>query len=77
MLHTVARLIVERTIGTLKGLWLCLSSAGGPLQYTPEKACNIVMACCVLHNMAIKHGIPLVQEDQPDEAMPDAPPFQP
>ncbi|XP_062342185.1 putative nuclease HARBI1 [Osmerus eperlanus] len=75
--HSRTRSIVERTIGTLKGRWLCLSSAGGALQYTPEKACNIVMACCVLHNMAIKHGIPLVQEDQPDETMPDAPPFQP
>uniref|UniRef100_A0A674A2Q1 Putative nuclease HARBI1 n=1 Tax=Salmo trutta TaxID=8032 RepID=A0A674A2Q1_SALTR len=62
---------VERTIGLLKGCWLCLSGTGGTLQYQPSKVCYIVKACLVLHNTAIKNGIPLNDPPRPDEPMPD------
>lgn len=52
--HARSRSTVERAIGLLKGRWLCLSSTGGTLQYQPEKACKIIMACSVLHNLAIR-----------------------
>ncbi|KAK0132138.1 putative nuclease HARBI1 [Merluccius polli] len=45
---------IERTIGILKGRWMCLDTAGGKLLYKPEKVCRIIMACCVLHNIAMK-----------------------
>lgn len=70
--HARTRAIVERTIGLLKGRWLCLSGTGGTLQYRPEKVCDIIMACSVLHNLAIKHGIPLQEPLRPDGPMPDA-----
>ena len=35
--HVATRAIVERTIGRLKGRWLCLDTAGGKLVYKPEK----------------------------------------
>ncbi|CAL9690972.1 unnamed protein product [Knipowitschia caucasica] len=53
------RSIIERTIGILKGRWMCLDTAGGKLLYKPEKVCRIIMACCVLHNIAMKRGVPL------------------
>ncbi|KAL2099436.1 hypothetical protein ACEWY4_005916 [Coilia grayii] len=56
--HIRTRAIVERCIGLLKGRWLCLGAAGGSLLYTPEKVCNIIIACGVLHNIAQKNGVP-------------------
>ena len=56
--HARSRSVVERAIGLLKGRWLCLSSVRGALQYKPEKVCHIILACCVLHNLAIRHGRP-------------------
>ncbi|XP_050334417.1 putative nuclease HARBI1 [Bactrocera neohumeralis] len=42
--------IVERTIGVLKSRFRWLLSVRG-VHYTPEKATQIVNACCVLHNI--------------------------
>ncbi|XP_039602265.1 putative nuclease HARBI1 [Polypterus senegalus] len=66
--HERTRSSVECAIGLLKARWLCLSDRGGILQYKPDKVCYIVKACSVLHNIAIKNGIPLdempIQEDR-------------
>ncbi|XP_029923370.1 putative nuclease HARBI1 [Myripristis murdjan] len=75
--HARSRTIIERAIGLLKGRWLCLSSAGGALQYKPEKVCHIIMACCVLHNLAIRQGVPLQEPPRADEPMPIAEPVPP
>lgn len=56
--HARARSVVERTIGLLKSRWMCLDAAGGMLLYRPEKICQIVLACCVLHNIAMARGVP-------------------
>ncbi|CAL9696489.1 unnamed protein product [Knipowitschia caucasica] len=50
---------IEHTIGILKGCWMCLDTAGGKLLYKPEKGCRIIMACCILHNIDVKRGVPL------------------
>lgn len=75
--HARTRSTVERAIGLLKGRWLCLSSTGGTLQYRPEKVCRIILACCVLHNLAIRQGVPLQELPRPDDPMPDAVPLPP
>ncbi|XP_039602158.1 putative nuclease HARBI1 [Polypterus senegalus] len=66
--HERTRSTVEHAIGLLKARWLCLSGRGGILQYKRDKVCYIVKACSVLHNIAIKNGIPLdempIQEDR-------------
>lgn len=38
--HTHA--VIERTIGLLKGRWMCLDTTGGKLLYTPEKVCSML-----------------------------------
>ena len=43
--------------GLLKGRWLRLGPAGGTLLYTPEKVCDIILACSVLHNIALVNGV--------------------
>ncbi|KAJ1178146.1 hypothetical protein NDU88_003393 [Pleurodeles waltl] len=39
---------------------------GGSLMYSPKKVCQIIVACCMLHNLALRRQVPFVQEDGPD-----------
>jgi hypothetical protein len=48
-------------IGTLKTRWRCLLKER-MLRYHPHKAGVIINACCVLHNICIKGGVPLDEE---------------
>ncbi|XP_048845582.1 putative nuclease HARBI1 [Brienomyrus brachyistius] len=57
--HGVAHSVIERTICCMKKRWRCLDRSGGVLIYHPTKVCNIVIACCVLHNLAQRHNLPL------------------
>uniref|UniRef100_A0A3B4VHQ6 DDE Tnp4 domain-containing protein n=1 Tax=Seriola dumerili TaxID=41447 RepID=A0A3B4VHQ6_SERDU len=76
--HTRTRVTVECCFGLLKGRWLCLGPAGRTLLYTPEKVCDIILACSVLHNIALVNGVPFDVPVQPDEPMPMEPwPVQP
>jgi hypothetical protein len=51
--HIKTRNIVERTIGILKSRFGILASK---LRYQPYTVGNIVVACCILHNVAILHN---------------------
>lgn len=46
--HRRARCTVERAIGIAKRRWSCLQK----LRTAPERACDIIMACMILHNRA-------------------------
>ncbi|XP_039503140.1 putative nuclease HARBI1, partial [Pimephales promelas] len=50
--HCRTRARVEMTIGLLKARFQCLRH----LRVTPERACDIIVACVVLHNIAIIRG---------------------
>ncbi|KAJ1118364.1 hypothetical protein NDU88_006556 [Pleurodeles waltl] len=39
---------------------------GGSLLYSPKKVCQIIVACCMLHNLALQCQVPFLQEDGPD-----------
>lgn len=54
--HTRTRSVIERTFGLLKMRFRCLDKSGGTLQYSPQKVAAFFVACCVLHNIAIRHG---------------------
>ena len=48
--HAKSRVITEQTFGILKKRFSCLHSG---LRTTPEKACDITLACATLHNIGI------------------------
>ncbi|XP_069098324.1 putative nuclease HARBI1 [Pleurodeles waltl] len=54
------RRVVERAFGLLKARFRCLHISGY-LQYSPQKVCQIVLACCMLHNVALRRNIPLLE----------------
>ncbi|KAJ1176915.1 hypothetical protein NDU88_002182 [Pleurodeles waltl] len=60
------RRIIERAFGLLKARFRCLHITGGYLVYSPKKVCQIIVACCMLHNLALRRQVPFLQEDGPD-----------
>ncbi|KAJ1202442.1 hypothetical protein NDU88_006242 [Pleurodeles waltl] len=60
------RRIIERTFCLLKARFRCLHMTGGSLFYSPKKVCQIIVACCMLHNLALGRQVPFLQEDGPD-----------
>ena len=58
--HKSTRTTVERTIGRWKKRFRVLHNE---MRLTPEKACRAIMACAVLHNIAIAYNEPDVDEE--------------
>ena len=63
--HCRTRAMVEMTIGILKARFQCLRR----LRVTPDRACDIIVACVVLHNIATIRGEqhPALQIDLVDD----------
>ncbi|XP_045449952.1 putative nuclease HARBI1 [Melitaea cinxia] len=59
-LHSTARNSVERTIGILKGRFRCLL-VHRVLHYDPEMVSKIIIACCILHNICNRAGLPVLE----------------
>ncbi|WAR12576.1 HARB1-like protein [Mya arenaria] len=55
--HKTTRSRVERGIGQLKRRWGILN---GEIRLKPEKACKVIIACAVLHNICKRRNIPLL-----------------
>ncbi|KAJ1091715.1 hypothetical protein NDU88_004832 [Pleurodeles waltl] len=64
--HGRTRRIIERTFGLLKARFRFLHMTGGSLIYSPKKVCQIIVACCILHNLVSRRQVPFLQEDGPD-----------
>ncbi|KAM7297953.1 putative nuclease HARBI1 [Ixodes scapularis] len=62
--HTTTRSIVERTIGQLKRRFHCLHAE---LRMEPSRCCDIIMACCVLHNLAKRYPCAMPRTAIPPE----------
>ncbi|KAJ1193917.1 hypothetical protein NDU88_003213 [Pleurodeles waltl] len=41
---------------------------GGSLCYSPKKVCQIVVPCCMLHNLALRRHVPFLQEEETGDA---------
>ncbi|KAJ1179874.1 hypothetical protein NDU88_005107 [Pleurodeles waltl] len=66
--HGQTRRIIGQTLGLLKARFRCLHLTGGSLCYSPEKVCQIVVACCMLHNLPFRHHVPFMQEKETGDA---------
>ncbi|XP_038620834.1 putative nuclease HARBI1 [Tachyglossus aculeatus] len=55
--HSATHNVIERTFRTLRFRFRCLDGSKGALQYSPEKSSHIILACCVLHNISLEHGL--------------------
>uniref|UniRef100_A0A914VBA8 Putative nuclease HARBI1 n=1 Tax=Plectus sambesii TaxID=2011161 RepID=A0A914VBA8_9BILA len=73
--HARQRVLIEQAFGCLKSRFHILH---GEIRLpSPTKVCAIVVACCVLHNMAIRRNLPnfynVIDDHQPPEeaARPD------
>ncbi|KAJ1110098.1 hypothetical protein NDU88_007453 [Pleurodeles waltl] len=64
--HGRTRRVIERTFCLLKARFRCLRMTGGSLFYSPKRVCQIIVACCMLHNLALRRQVPFLQEDGPD-----------
>ncbi|XP_064593027.1 putative nuclease HARBI1 [Zonotrichia leucophrys gambelii] len=74
-LHSRTLAPLRRTLGLLRRRFRCL--AGGGLQYSPPKVCQIFLACCILHNIALRRRVPLLEPPEPCPALPEPPPQPP
>ncbi|KAJ1187401.1 hypothetical protein NDU88_004177 [Pleurodeles waltl] len=66
--HGRTRRVIERTFGLLKARFQCLHMTGGSLYYSPKKVCQIIVSCCMLHNLALRQ-VPFLQEDGPEAGL--------
>lgn len=62
--HCGTRCTVERCIAILKRRWHCLHTE---LRLAPNKVCEIICACVVLHNRALDFNYVLEEDDTDDE----------
>ncbi|XP_069089250.1 putative nuclease HARBI1 [Pleurodeles waltl] len=62
--HAHTRQVIERCLGLLKARFQCMHISGGALLYNPQKVCQIIMACCMLHNLVLRHHIPLLDAEE-------------
>uniref|UniRef100_A0A671XWZ4 Putative nuclease HARBI1 n=1 Tax=Sparus aurata TaxID=8175 RepID=A0A671XWZ4_SPAAU len=70
--HCKTRYAIERLNGVLKRRFACLNY----LRVEPQGACNIILACIVLHNIATRRNVPL-RDDADDATEPVEEPDQP
>ncbi|KAJ1165577.1 hypothetical protein NDU88_005998 [Pleurodeles waltl] len=67
--HGQTRCIIEMTFGLLKARFRCLHRTGSSLYYSPKKVRQIIVACCMLHNLALRRQVPFLQEDEPGDGL--------
>ncbi|KAJ8969667.1 hypothetical protein NQ317_014739 [Molorchus minor] len=73
VIHKRVRTIIEHCNGLFKARFPCCLK-DRVLHYTPEKACRIINACVVLHNLCILHNVhdPEPEDENADFGLYDA-----
>jgi hypothetical protein len=62
--HTRTRCGIERCFGWWKKRFNCLHAE---IRMQPERVCKIIMACAVLHNIAVEMKEPMDDVDRTDD----------
>ncbi|KAF9799203.1 hypothetical protein SFRURICE_006463 [Spodoptera frugiperda] len=66
--HSATRVVIENTFGRLKNRWRCVCK-DRVLHYKPAKCAVIIIACCILHNIATDYNIPDPEDSEGDTAL--------
>ena len=75
--HTTTRTHIERVFGRWKNRFRCLSRSAGGLRLSPLKACQVIVVTAMLHNIAIRAGLPDPEDDvEEDDDDDEDPPLQ-
>ncbi|XP_069077575.1 putative nuclease HARBI1 [Pleurodeles waltl] len=62
--HIRTRRVIERCFSLLKARFQSLHISRGASLYNPQKVCQIIVVCCMLHNLALRHHIPLLDAEE-------------
>ncbi|XP_069061946.1 putative nuclease HARBI1 [Pleurodeles waltl] len=57
------RQVVKQAFGLLKARFCCIDKSVGTLFYSPAKVCQIIVACCMLHNLSLRRQIPYITDE--------------
>ncbi|KAJ8380511.1 hypothetical protein SKAU_G00012890 [Synaphobranchus kaupii] len=60
--------VVAKTLGLLRARFPCLDHAVSSLQCSPKKSARVILACCVLHNIAVSRHVKLPRGAEPTTA---------
>ncbi|KAJ8264586.1 hypothetical protein GJAV_G00151010 [Gymnothorax javanicus] len=64
--HFKIQTIIQKTFGVLKARFRCLDDLGSVKKNSYSTHAEMVNACCVLHNIALKFSVPLPGEIVPE-----------
>ncbi|XP_053611306.1 putative nuclease HARBI1 [Plodia interpunctella] len=67
-IHSQAFNSVTETIKQLKSRWKCLQATCNK-QFDPSSVAQMVVACCILHNICNRQGLPVPQMTQTEERL--------
>ena len=65
--HTTTRTHIERVFGRWKARFRCLSRSAGGLRLPPLKACQVIVVTAMLHNIAVRAGLPDVEQEEEED----------
>ncbi|KAJ7984560.1 hypothetical protein DPEC_G00356060 [Dallia pectoralis] len=60
--HSMIYSALQRTMTSVKGRFRCLANLGHVQQNSLDRKAEIIMACCVLHNIAKKFSVPTLSD---------------
>ncbi|RVE42584.1 hypothetical protein evm_012753 [Chilo suppressalis] len=66
-MHSQALSAITETIKQLKSRWKCLETCNK--QFDTSTVASIIVACCVLHNVCTRTGLPIVRMTQTEERL--------
>ncbi|XP_068135955.1 putative nuclease HARBI1 [Hyperolius riggenbachi] len=74
--HAKSIAVIDNTFRMLKTHYKCLDKSGGGLQYDPTKVSDIIVACCILHNISMLNNS-LAKGEEPSEKVKPTADLQP